>query len=210
MDHDACWQCAHPSERSLFCKHCNCLQRPTPDYFGFFGIPPKLDLDLDYLKKRFYSMSRMLHPDRYTRRPGQERQYSLEATAILNDGYRVLRDPVARAEYILKENGFDIGEQRTKNVPSELLEEVFELNMALEELRMGDESVRPQLEQARAHFLAMRDKVDAELLEMFRQYDAGGGRETLSEIRGALNRRTYIRNLVAEVEKALAGGVSIA
>ena len=53
--------------------------------------------------------------------------------AILNDGYRVLRDPIKRAEYLLAQEGFDIGEQRSKNVPPELLEEVFELNMLLEE-----------------------------------------------------------------------------
>ena len=40
-----------------------------------------------------------------------------------------------RAEYLLTEEGFPIGEQRSKDVPPELLEEVFELNMVLEELR---------------------------------------------------------------------------
>ena len=62
-----------------------------------------------------------------------EREYALEVTAILNDAYRTLRDPIARALYLLKLEGFDIGEQSTKDVPPELLEEVFELNMALEE-----------------------------------------------------------------------------
>ncbi len=51
-----------------------------------------------------------------------------------------------RAEYLLTEEGFPIGEQRSRDVPPELLEEVFELNMMLEELRSGDESARPQLE----------------------------------------------------------------
>ena len=54
-----------------------------------------------------------------------------------------------------KENGFDIGEQKSANVPAELLEEVFELNMALEELRSGDEEARPQLESAQRKFAAM-------------------------------------------------------
>ena len=52
-------------------------------------------------------------------------------------------DPIARAEYLLKLEGFDIGEQTTKDVPPELLEEVFELNMALEEADVE------QLESAR-------------------------------------------------------------
>jgi molecular chaperone HscB len=90
-------------------------------------------------------------------------------------------------------------------VPPELLEEVFELNMALEELRGGDDSARGALEDARNKFTGMRDGIDRELAEQFRKYDATRDRNVLGEIRGILNRRRYIRNLVNEVEKELTG-----
>ncbi len=199
-----CWHCGHPAERSLFCQYCDHLQRPRQDYFAFLGLERRLHVDARDLEERFYRLSRLLHPDRYHRRTGRERQYSLEATAILNDAYRVLRDPVTRAEYILKQQGFDIGEQRSRDVPPELLEEVFELNMALEELRGGDASVQPQLEEARVRFVRMREEVDAELEALFEQWDRGGARGDLAEIRRLLNRRRYISNLVGEVEKELA------
>ncbi len=199
-----CWHCGSPSTESLFCRYCNTLQRPTPDYFRFMGLEPRLSLDPAELQRRFYSLSRLLHPDRFTRASATEQQYSLDATAILNDAYRVLRDPVSRAEYILKEQGFDIGEQKGKDVPPELLEEVFELNMALEELRDGDSSVRPQLEQARARFLDLRRQVDDSLAGLYAAYDKAHEREPLAEIRGLLNRRRYIQNLVNEVERELA------
>lgn len=201
---DTCWQCGNAFESSLFCKLCNALQRPTPDYFRFFGLPKRLGIDPAELQKRFYDMSRILHPDRFLRRAPTEQQYSLEATAILNDAYRVLRNPVSRAEYVLKEHGFEIGEQRSKNVPPELLEEVFELNMALEELREGDTSARDQLDDARKKFLEMRDSIDGQLQGLFKKFDASGDTAILEQIRGILNRRTYIRNLVNEVEKELA------
>jgi len=179
---------------------------PLPsNYYDFFGLPHTLDLDLSELEKRFYALSRQHHPDRYTLKSPEEQQYALDATAILNDAYRTLRDPLVRAEYLLKENGFDIGEQGAKNVPPELLEEVFELNMALEELRGGDESARPALEQARNKFLGMRDEIDTQLAGRYREYDGSHDRNALAEIRGMLNRRRYIRNLVNEVEKELAG-----
>lgn len=180
------------------------LESPPSEYYQFFGLPPKLALDTAQLQKRFYELSRKWHPDRFTQRPRVEQQVALEATAILNDGYRVLRDPLRRAEYVLKQNGFDIGEQRSKNVPPELLEEVFELNMALEELRGGDSSARPQLETARRKFLGLRAGIDRELQALFEQYDAAAGRAVLDQIRGILNRRRYIENLVTEVEKELA------
>jgi len=179
------------------------------NFYDFFGIEHKLDLDLKDLERRFYGLSRQYHPDRFTLKSAQEQQLALDATAILNDGYRTLRDPLARAEYLLKENGFDIGEQGTKNVPPELLEEVFELNMALEELRGGDESARAGLEEARNKFVAMRDGIDGELQSKFAEYDRAHDRNVLAEIRGILNRRRYVRNLVNEVEKELAGAEAV-
>lgn len=199
-----CWNCGQTLERAIFCPSCGCLQPPTSNYYDFFGLEHKLELDGKDLERRFYQLSRCLHPDVFFRRNPQERQYSLEATAILNDAYRTLRDHVSRAEYLLKEHGFDIGEQKSQNVPPELLEEVFELNMALEELRGGDADARPQLEGAREKFAAMRDHTDQQLRAEFSEYDRTGTRSSLEQIRGILNRRKYIRNLVMEVEKELA------
>lgn len=175
------------------------VQSLTSDYFSFFGLPRKLTIDLADLQKRFYSLSREYHPDRYARRSAEDQQYALDATALLNDAYRVLREPLLRAEYLLSQEGFDIGEQRSKDVPPELLEEVFELNMLLEET-----PDREELEQARTKFLGMQSEADGELQELFEKYDATEDRAVLQSIRGVLNRRRYIQNLVRDVEKALA------
>ena len=113
-------------------------------------------------------------------------------TAVLNDAFRTLRDPVSRAEYFLKEKGFEL----SKEAPPELLEEVFELNMALEELKEGDDSARPQLVEARKRFVEMRDSIDESLIET-------GARGDLEELRALLNRRRYVRNLIREVENVL-------
>src|SRR5271168_471062 len=107
-------------------------------YYEAFDLEPALSLDAEDLKKRFYERSRLWHPDRFSRASAAEQEKALEMTAVLNDAFRALRDPIARAEYFLKENGIEL----SKEAPPELLEEVFELNMALEELRDGDESTR--------------------------------------------------------------------
>jgi molecular chaperone HscB len=173
------------------------------DYFELFGIPRSLNLSLDLLQQRYYELSRELHPDRFMRSPESERQKALDMSSALNDAYRTFKDPVKRAQYLLSQEGFEISEQRSKDVPPELLEEVFELNMALEEMRAGDDAARPQLEAAEKNFSAMLDDVDRQLSELFEQYDRLKSRETLSEIRGVLNRRKYIQNLVGEVQKTL-------
>ncbi len=202
MSTESCWKCGKSSAESLFCRFCNSLQPPTPDYFAFFNLDRHLNLDLDELQRRYYNLSRMIHPDRFQRGTPREKRFSLDATAILNDAFRKLRDPVARAEYVLKEEGFTPAERKSKRVPPELLEEVFEVNMALEKLRGGDLSLRPAVETALGKFRRLRDGADTELTALFAEYDGGGGREALAKIRALLDRRSYIDSLIEEVEEA--------
>src|SRR4051812_4350431 len=184
------------------------MSSSSRNFYEFFGIDRKLDLDENALQKRFYELSREWHPDRFSRKSAEESARAMENTAIINDGYRTLRDPVRRAEYLLTEEGFPIGEQRSRDVPPELLEEVFELNMLLEELRSGDESQRPQLNQARENFLDMRSGIDSELERLFSRYDEAApesesSKQVFKKIRGVLTRRRYIENLIRDVERAL-------
>ena len=199
----SCWKCGQETS-ARFCPACQSIQPPVSNYFDFLELLHRLALDEKDLEQRFYALSRKLHPDLFSRKSAQEQAYSTDASAVLNDAYRTLRDPLRRAEYVLQENGLLIAEQQTKDVPPELLEEVFELNMALEELRMGDDDALPQLAEAQKKFAAMQDEIDRELLAHFSVYDAAPGKESLAPIRSLLNRRRYIRNLLRDVENALA------
>lgn len=169
------------------------------DYYRVLGLDPKLQLNLIELQQLFYARSRELHPDRFARAEASVQDAALNESSLLNDAYRTLRDPLLRSEYVLKQKGFDVGLQGTKDVPPELLEEVFELNMALEELKSGDESARPQLATARDQFAALLVQSDLELDQLFTAYDASPGELVLKQIRGLLNRRRYIQNLLRDV-----------
>lgn len=168
-------------------------------FYESLGLEPKLALDPEDLKKRFYDRSRQWHPDRFSRASAAEQQKALDMTALLNDAFRTLRDPVTRAEYFLRESGFEL----SKEAPPELLEEVFELNMALEELRGGDDSARPQLIAADERFRSMLSEIDQGLAAQFERHDTSPDPSVLDVIRSTLNRRRYISNLVREVEKEL-------
>ncbi len=173
------------------------------DFFSVFGLPPKLSINLEDLQARFYKLSREHHPDKFARQGLEAQSHALETTSLLNDGLRILKDPVRRAEYVLSRNGFEVAEQKAKDVPAELLEEVFDLNEALEELRSGDSSARPQIEAALANFLAIRSKIDDELVKLFGEYDQAFSPSVLTRLRGILNRRRYIENLATEATKTL-------
>ena len=226
----SCWSCG--TMRAVhFCSACGKVQPAVPvDYFTFFGFPRKLDLDAALLEKEFYALSRRLHPDVFAQGEPTEREWSLEQSSMLNDAYRTLKDPIKRTEYLLRLEGVELeeqskqatekaratGELKKQVVPPDLLEEVFELNMHLEELRtqkkMGEDDPA-LLEEIGKAKLSLEEKYDAlfnELKAEWKKWDAAadsGTEEELVKIRDrmldVLNRRNYVRNLVRDVNEAL-------
>jgi molecular chaperone HscB len=182
----ACWSCGD-MRAAQFCSACGKVQPPLPaDYFAFFGLPHKLNLDVARLEKDFYEMSRKLHPDLYVQADNREQQWSLEQTSRLNDAYRTLKDPMKRTEYLLHLEGVQLEEQskaatekaratgeiKKQVVPPDVLAEVFDLNMQLEELRaqkkMGEDD--PALiEEIGRQKLELQEKIEA-LLEEAKGY----------------------------------------
>ena len=217
----ACWSCsvAH-NDVTLFCPHCSKIQPPPGgDYFSVFGLEPRLDLDLSALEHEFHRLSRKVHPDRFARALENERQWSLADTALLNDAYRTLKDPLHRTEYLLKLQGAEIGEEHSgtdrkdpSRVPADLLEEVFELNMQLEEMRMAqktgetDPALQASLEQAKRKFDVLQDEVDQDLRRQWKLWDEGDAaarKRAEKTMVALLDRRRYLSNLVRDVTETL-------
>jgi molecular chaperone HscB len=199
-------------------------------YFTIFSLPPHLTLDTAALEKSFYALSRRLHPDRFASRPAAEQAAALAESSRLNDAYRTLRDPIARTEYLLKLEGIELeeqssaataaaratGTQKKQVVPEDLLEEAFELNMQLEEMRMAkkmgedDPQLRADLQRAKSEFDAKLAATDADLATLHAQWDTAldandapaklAARDAMVAL---LNRRSYLRNLVRDVNGAL-------
>ena len=179
-------------------------------------------IDLADLELRFHSLSWKLHPDNFVRASEDERQLSLDRSSQLNDAYRTLREPVARVEYLLGLAGMRKEGQKKQQAPPELLEEVFELNESLDELRDARESggsaaamagLRTKLESAQHKFEFLLGEVDKELscvsAEWERALDSGADdaakKKIMERMNEILNRRSYIRNLVNGVSKEIAG-----
>lgn len=219
----ACWSCSvvH-NESTLFCPHCGKIQ-PSPggDFFSAFGLEPRLNLDLAALEREFHRLNRKLHPDRFARAQENEKQWSLADTALLNDAYRTLKDPLRRTEYLLKLRGAETGESKTAEaregtaparVPADLLEEVFNLNMQLEEMRMEkkkgreDAPLQESLIAAKQRFAGRIDAVDRDLRAAWSAWDLGdaAARPHAERAMAALlDRRRYLNNLVRDVTEVL-------
>lgn len=220
-----------------YCQECGKVQPPVPvDYFAFFGLPYKLNLDTAQLERDFYGLSRKLHPDINARSTDPEQEWSLEKTSQLNDAYRTLKEPISRTEYLLRLQGVQLEEQsktatdearkagsaKKQVVPPELLEEVFELNMQLEEMRANkklgehDPTLERDLSGAKQNLSAKQTEMLQELSATWSEWDALVDRAAKAEavedsdravvrdkMIDILNRRSYLRNLLREVDEVL-------
>ncbi len=214
-----CWSCHERALGTHFCSSCGkLLQLPKQiDYFELFEMPRKLWIEMGSLEQKFLQLSWKLHPDNFVNATPQEQELSLKRSSELNDAYRVLRDPVARVEYLLGLEGMRKGGEHKQQAPPELLEEVFELNESLDELREAKASggdlatLKSRLESARKNFQEKLGAVDAQFQDAARQWDAaldanaaGTDRKAImAGLNELLNRRSYIRNLVTNVQKEL-------
>ena len=200
------------------------------NYFEVFSLPQKLAIDTAALEKQFYAMSRKLHPDRFASRPAAEQEEALKQSSLLNDAYRTLKDPILRTQYLLKLEGVELEEQskaatdqaratgveKKQVVPPELLEEVFELNMQLQEMRaakqMGEDEpeLRRDLMTAKDAFDARMVETQTELEGLWARWDLAvdsgddaGKASARNAMVALLNKRSYLRNLVRDVNEAL-------
>ncbi len=181
-------------------------------------------------------MSRRLHPDLNAGAASREQEWSLEQSSLLNDAYRTLKDPIKRTQYLLHLEGVELeeqsksateqaratGETKKQIVPPDLLEEVFELNMQLEELRMSkkigedDPALIAEIGKQKQSLEAKHEALLQELEVRWKMWDGmiqrdQNGQPVSEEERrqecgkmvDVLNRRNYIRNLVRDVNLAL-------
>src|SRR5580692_7987254 len=215
-----CWNCHERTIGTHFCSGCGkVLQSPEQsDYFAMLEFPRKLWIEMGALEQKFLQLSWKLHPDNFVNASEAERDISLKRSSELNDAYRTLKDPVARVEYLLGIEGARKEGEQKQQAPPELLEEVFDLNESLDELRDakasgGDlESLKSRLEIAETSFQQKLLEVDQQLFSAAKQWDAAIDANAADSDRDAikvrlnelLNRRSYIRNLVNGVAKELA------
>jgi molecular chaperone HscB len=185
------------------------------NYFEVFGLPRRLGIDAAELQRRFYERARRDHPDFHHTAPADEQDRALTASALLNAAYRTLRDPIARVEYLVRlEEGRETregGETKAKAPPS-LLQEMFEIQEALQEAKAGglDEAGRRNLagqrERLQARRQAEEDRLRGDLSEA---WDAGlpaDRARLLSAFKESLGVRAYLKAVIQDLDETLEEG----
>jgi molecular chaperone HscB len=233
----ACRECGAGAPLDAhFCPQCRKIL-PLPrqaDYFTFLGLPRKLTIAADDLEQRFRTLSREFHPDFFYNGTTFEKRASLERSSYLNDAYRMLKRPEGRVEYLLKLEGVAPKNEReaSRQVPPDLLEDVFALNEELDEIRalrqaqgapseksrgaqqesgVSKDQWTARLDRARQPIEAKRVEHEAQLADLASRWDAlvdtragdAERRTVLDALRDRFLERNYINNLLAGIDREL-------
>ncbi len=220
MARSMCWHCQSEVTGEYFCEQCVKVQPLSKelDYFSCLGLPRLLSIDTEKLEAKFYELSRSFHPDFYQSKTPTEQAISLKNSAWLNTAYRTLKDPIRRAEYLLRLEAGSAKDIRT-SPPADLFDEILELQEDLEEFRSTSADQDPKnLERLRAKLTTDRDsleqrqrEMEAQLSRLFTKWDALQNqtaqtnpahheRESiLKEMREIISNRTYLRHIIDDL-----------
>ena len=137
----------------------------SQDYFQLFGLPPSFDVDRQALADTYRELQRAVHPDKFANASDRERRLSVQQAAQINEAHRVLKDPIARARYLLELNGIEFDEHDTAMDPMFLMEQM-ELRETLSELREAADPMA-KLDSVRAEGESREKTLLKELSELF-------------------------------------------
>ena len=206
-----CRFCAKVMEGPAAPHLCAACGQPQPlgdsgDFFAAFGVPRKFHQDSQALEKRFYELSRFLHPDRFVADRPDLKRLSLERMSLINQAYSALKNPEALREYllVLEDVQLDGLTVEKAQIPMELAESWFDLQDAISE---SSEDLMAEINSFEKDLLERSEVLDAEILVLEDQYDDSGARVHLLQIAKAIQSQSYLQSLHRDVLK-IKGGLS--
>lgn len=105
------------------------------NYFQLFKIPISFEIDIQQLAASYREWQQSVHPDRFANASTQEKRYSMQLAAHINEAFQVLKSPQRRARYILELQGVKFDDQKNPQMDPVFLMEQMELREALSEVK---------------------------------------------------------------------------
>lgn len=165
------------------------------NHFELLGLTPSYALDSKQLESRYRELQGHVHPDRFAAAPEAERRVAMQWAAQANEAYRTLRDPVARARYLLALKGFDTGEESNTAMPADFLMQQMEWREGVAEARAGRDAARLK---------SLRAEIGEEHAEMLRQLERAIDRDANYDAGCSLVRKLrFLEKLDEEIDEAL-------
>ena len=166
------------------------------NYFELFNLPVAFDLDSADLAARYRELQRRFHPDRFASAPAPERLLSVQLTAQINAAFQTLKDPVARARYLLGLQGVDTDQETDTSMSPVFLMEQMELREALAEAVLrADRDIQ---------IASLRQQVDKQLelkSATLRVHFAENSEVALGQARNLVREMLFLQKLAHEIQE---------
>jgi molecular chaperone HscB len=167
----------------------------TRNHFELLGLPPAYVLDPSDLESRYRELQGRIHPDRFAAAPEAERRLAMQWATRANEAYRTLKDPVARARYLLSLKGFETDEESNTAMPADFLMQQMEWREGVAEARAARDGGK---------LGALRESIRDERAGMLRQLERAIDRESNYEAGCSLVRKLrFLEKLEEEIDEAL-------
>jgi molecular chaperone HscB len=114
-------------------SRCETLQQP--DYFELLGLPASFDLDEQTLEAHWKDRASAVHPDRFPDSNPAQKRVALQWSAQVNEAYRVLKNPLRRAQYLCERAGHPAQGDGSVSMSPDFLMQQMQWREALEELQ---------------------------------------------------------------------------
>ncbi len=186
-----CWSCGAERGDATFCS-CGRIQAPSPkkNYFQILGMAPAMKLSRPDLDIAFRTQSKQVHPDRFSQESTVERKLALQHTERLNHGYRTLKEPLSRAQYLLELAGVSLEAQQKQPQNPEFLMQMMELQEQVESTK-DEEGLEELLQSSKQRY----NQLLGQLSGFFDQQEG-----TLNETQEAVTELRYYRRLLDNIE----------
>ena len=199
-----CSSCESAIGDTPVCDYCHTLNPAAAmmDFFTLLGLPMHYEIDVVDLRKKYLALSRHAHPDYHTDDSPEVQTLHLQVSSSLNQAYRTLLDPAARAGYLLELLGGKSTAQ-DKSVPSGFLETMMMMQEEVQEAVESDNG--PQRQRLAAVLQTQHDGLVCRMAELFASYQQAVACRAvttglLREIRQQVNAAAYVKKLITQVK----------
>ena len=101
--------------------------------FALFGLPERFGIDLDALDAKWKQLQGAAHPDRFATETAAAQRVAMQWAVRINEAYRRLKNPLARAAYLCALHGVDLEAESNTAMPPAFLMQQMEWRDALSE-----------------------------------------------------------------------------
>jgi molecular chaperone HscB len=101
--------------------------------FALFGLPERFALDTAALDAKWKSLQGAAHPDRFATETPSAQRVAMQWAIRINEAYRRLKDPLARAAYLCALHDADVEAESNTAMPVAFLMQQMEWRDALSE-----------------------------------------------------------------------------